>query len=191
MRLPILLSVALLAQGLLAGTTEPIKPMALPHGAQGKEGFMENKGQLIDQHDQPNPAALYLLQGPGYNVQLRASGFSYDLYHREQREQKRNERTGEVELDTVPLPSQWHRIDFDLVGANPGCMREALERSPTHYNFYTVGVPDSGVTFVRSYGRLLYRNVYPNIDLEFIAQGAEGFKYNFVVHPGGRMAESA
>jgi hypothetical protein len=42
--------------------------------------FIENKGQIIDQNNRPNPAVLYLLNTPGMNVQLRRGGFSYDLY---------------------------------------------------------------------------------------------------------------
>jgi hypothetical protein len=45
-----------------------------------RAGFIENKGQIIDQDNKPNPAVLYLLNTPGMNVQLRKGGFSYDLY---------------------------------------------------------------------------------------------------------------
>ena len=43
-------------------------------------GFIENKGQIIDQRNKLNPAVLYLLPTAGMNVQLRKGGFSYDLY---------------------------------------------------------------------------------------------------------------
>ena len=43
-------------------------------------GFIENKGQIIDQNHNANPAVLYLLHTPGMNVQLTKAGFSYDLY---------------------------------------------------------------------------------------------------------------
>ncbi len=42
--------------------------------------FIENKGQIVDQKYKPNPEVLYLLNTPGFNVQLRRGGFSYDLY---------------------------------------------------------------------------------------------------------------
>ncbi|MFH0761056.1 MAG: hypothetical protein V2A67_06100 [Bacteroidota bacterium] len=35
------------------------------------QGFIENKGQIIDQNSRPNLAVLYLLNTPGMNVQLR------------------------------------------------------------------------------------------------------------------------
>jgi hypothetical protein len=37
-------------------------------------GFIENKGKIIDQKNNPNPAVLYLLNTPGMNVQLRKAG---------------------------------------------------------------------------------------------------------------------
>jgi hypothetical protein len=45
-----------------------------------KSAFIENKGQIIDQDYKSNPTVLYLLNSPGFNVQLRRDGFSYDVY---------------------------------------------------------------------------------------------------------------
>ena len=47
-------------------------------------GFVENKGQLVDQYGNPNNDVHYLLHQNGLNVQLRATGFSYDTYIREE-----------------------------------------------------------------------------------------------------------
>ena len=41
--------------------------------------FLENKGQVIDQNNNPSPSVLFLLPAQGMNVQLRRCGFSYDL----------------------------------------------------------------------------------------------------------------
>ena len=51
-----------------------------PFDGSGKTMFIENKGQIVDQNNKPNPAVLYLLNTPGFNVQLRNGGFSYDVY---------------------------------------------------------------------------------------------------------------
>ena len=48
--------------------------------ASSPAAFIENKGQIIDKNNKPNPVVLYLLNTPGMNVQLRRGGFSYDLY---------------------------------------------------------------------------------------------------------------
>ncbi|MBE0648567.1 MAG: hypothetical protein IH596_12375 [Bacteroidales bacterium] len=61
-----------------------------PSAKSSSIGFIENKGQVIDQNNKPNPEVLYLLNTPGMNVQLRASGWSYDIYKLEP-------------VDTLPL----------------------------------------------------------------------------------------
>jgi len=44
-------------------------------------GFIENKGQVVDQNHQPNRQVKYLLdnQGSGIQVQLKENGFSYEV----------------------------------------------------------------------------------------------------------------
>ena len=51
----------------------------------GSYGFIENKGQIIDQKGKPNPNVKYLLNTNGLNVQLRENGFSYDVYEVEKK----------------------------------------------------------------------------------------------------------
>jgi hypothetical protein len=52
---------------------------AKPNGV-NLSGFIKNKGQIIDQNNKLNPDVIYLLNTPGMNVQLRSSGWSYDVY---------------------------------------------------------------------------------------------------------------
>ena len=48
-------------------------------------GFIENKGQIIDQNGNPNNEVKYLLNTNGLNVQLRENGFSYDILETKKR----------------------------------------------------------------------------------------------------------
>jgi hypothetical protein len=44
-------------------------------------GFIENKGQIVDQNKNPNTEVRYLLTlDGGMNAQLKANSFSYDTY---------------------------------------------------------------------------------------------------------------
>jgi hypothetical protein len=54
-------------------------------------GFIENKGQISDQFDKPNPEVKFLLSiGNGMNVQLKKNSFSYDTYKIEFKEKKKD-----------------------------------------------------------------------------------------------------
>jgi hypothetical protein len=146
-------------------------------------GFIENKGQIVDQYYNPNPYVLYLLPTPGLNVQLRRGGFSYDAYRITNpdfppRLQERGPG-GEV---------QFHRIDIDLIGFNPNYTAETGAASSDYFNYYTTGTPDEGITRVKSFEKVTYRSIYPGIDLEFIADPGGYFVTDLHMRPiSGRL----
>jgi len=151
-------------------------------------GFIENKGQIIDQSNNPNPAILYLLHTPGMNVHLRKGGFSYDLYQISNIDQQI--LNDESKKGKHPFPAHssplttFHRIDFILVGANPGCQIIPSDPLPEYFNYFTASAPSEGIKDVRQYSRITYKDIYPDIDLEFFTNEQHGYKYNFVIHPG-------
>jgi hypothetical protein len=84
-----------------------------------------------------------------------------------------------------------HRIDIELLNANPNSELKPEGQSEDYLNYYTTGTPEAGVTFVHQYHKVTYQNIYPNIDLEFVVDGSntQPFKYNFIIKPGGRLAD--
>jgi len=165
--------------------------------------FIENKGQIIDQDNLPNPDVLFLLNNPGMNVQLRRGGFSYDLYSVTYPDMSADSTSefgcpasrSEEEItpwrDGIRHPAseiRFHRIDLDLIGADPSCGITASGASSDFLNYYTTGTPAEGVTFVRHYQKVVYEGIYPGVDLEFVYDEATGFKYNFILHPGADLS---
>ena len=76
---------------------------------------------------------------------------------------------------------QYYRIDQVLYNPTSNLRIIPKEKSDARYNFYTSECPD-GITGIRSYKKLIYQNVYENIDLVFYFKGNK-LKYDFVVHP--------
>ena len=174
-------------------------------------GFYENKGQLTDQNYKPNPNVKYLLCSPGFNVQLRQTGFSYDTYTEKVDNScqvvSENMKLPEGKKPPVPLIRHYHRVDIELLNSNPNATLVAEGKSEAYYNYFTSGTPQGGVSYVHSYQKVTYKNIYPNIDLVFGTQkdansdndtpspngegrdGVNGAEYSFVVHPGGKVAD--
>ena len=157
-------------------------------------GFIENKGQIIDQNNKPNPAVLYLLNTPGMNVQLRKTGFSYDVYavHYKPNPHPLSSASNNnvkplIQSDSLIPEFNFHRIDFDLQKINPDYIIETSGRSADYLNYYTAGVPAGGVSFICNFQRVTYKNIYSNIDLELLTDSQQVVKYNFVIHPGGEV----
>lgn len=153
-----------------------------------KNGFTENKGQLYDQHGQPNSGLKYLYRAQGLNVQLRATGFSYDAWLDKQEKSSTKQVRKASEGKAVALPRQYHRVDIELEGANPDARMLAEQPLAEVANvFNSLGRFDA----IRSYYKITYLDMYPGIDLEFLARAGtdKPVEYNFIVHPGADASQ--
>lgn len=151
-------------------------------------GFIENKGQIIDQEGRPNPDVLYLYQGRGFKVQLRKSGYSYEILSSgDQPKHHPSKRTiSMAELSKATLTS--HRIDLDLLGMDANYTIAADEKNEGYLNYVWEG-KETG--HVPSFNKITYKNIYPNTDIEFIITGKEEapFKYDIILHPGADLSK--
>ncbi|MCX6251863.1 MAG: SBBP repeat-containing protein, partial [Bacteroidetes bacterium] len=158
--------------------------------------FIENNGQIIDQNNKPNPGVLYLLNTPRMNVQLRKSGFSYDVY---EVKYKANPQYIKSDIDNPSPPRHisdslipvyyYHRIDIHLEGINPDCAIIPSDPLPDYFNYFTSSAPPEGIKNVGQFTKITYKEVYPGIDLEFFINKEHGYKYNFVIHPEGNIRD--
>lgn len=160
-------------------------------------GFIENKGQVYDQSYKPNAAVLYLLNRPGLNIQLRKTGFSYDTYTVEKKAKRSplsiSHKRGEKNFDKFHEPEyeltyHFHRVDIELPNANPTVRLKAEEPFPDHFNYYNEVTPEEGATGVNHYKKIIYQNIYENIDLVFSIEKGKP-EYDFIIHPGGNVKD--
>jgi len=73
-------------------------------------------------------------------------------------------------------------VRLDFVGANSGVKPEALEETGTIISYFK-GKPDEWKTGLRACSKIIYRELWPGVDLVFYGT-YERMKYEFVVHPG-------
>lgn len=182
--LAFLIALAALALLPLAASAEPTHT-----------GFTANKGQVHDQFRKPNPAVLYLLNGPGMNVQLRKDGFAYDTYRMEEPEERGTANgewglvNGEERSALNDVSYDFHRIDIRFVNGDPNAEIIAEGQTEDYTNHYTDVTGEAGATYVRSCSTVTYRNVWPNIDVRFNSTN-EGFKYDVIVRRGGELNDA-
>ncbi|MDR7371203.1 T9SS type B sorting domain-containing protein [Flavobacterium aquidurense] len=164
-------------------------------------GFKENKGQIIDQKGKPNTAVKYLLNSNGLNVQLKKNGFSYDVY-----EVTKTPIVSSTTAKTLPYPTSekdkeikveynleytFHRIDIDFVNSNPQVELITDQQSKDFDNYYNIPDKPDGITGVREYKQITYKNIYPNIDVVFTVPNdpQKVVEYNFIIHPKGKISD--
>jgi hypothetical protein len=166
------------------------KPIAAQYG------FIQNKGQIIDQNNQLNPHVLYLYNGNGLRVQLRKGGFSYEVIHTVKTPKTiiNEEPSGKFAsaADSFDISHEVHRVDINFKDGNKNAILKPYEAASDYINYYTTATPEQGITQVQHFQKVIYENVYPNIDIEFVLNDASNrgkFKYNFIVKPNANLAD--
>ncbi len=154
-------------------------------GTQATEpfAFIENRGQIYDTEGRQRTDIAFVAASGGMRVFVTPNRISYVFARYEETTDAttpRRRTTNEGTLSTI-------RVDMDLVGARADAAIRAEEALDGTINVYAPGAAD-GILGLRMYKRLVFENVYENIDLVY--HTAEGtLKYDFVVRPGGRVSD--
>jgi gliding motility-associated-like protein len=150
-------------------------------------GFIENKGQILDQNLNANPTVRFLLPlANGMNVQVKENSISYDTYTIDQSTKKSIDLKG-INKASITKPSSYkfHRVDISFPGCNPRPQLIA-EKKSEDYRVYSDQQNGNSI-IVYHYEKILYKDLYRNIDLilEKSRDNTKGFEYYFIVRPGG------
>ncbi|MCS6916162.1 MAG: T9SS type A sorting domain-containing protein [Chitinophagales bacterium] len=162
-------------------------------------GYMENKGQIVDQNDHPRPDILFMYVDDGFRVHLRTTGFSYEwiqtnyVYGNGYESGELDLSYDNDEMPDYPVEFVTHRVDVEFVGANPGVTIYGNGVSPFYRNYFNHLTGPQGITCVRNYEEVIYKNLYEGIDLVFRTtkhnDGNYYPEYRFLVHPQGNPAD--
>jgi hypothetical protein len=157
-----------------------------------RQGYIENKGQIIDQNNKLNPDVKYLFNSNGLNIQLKANGFSYDTYTIEKNPLSKtnaiNPLADKFQIPEEDLIYHFHRVDIEFIGSNINPQIITEQPSTYYYNYYTTGTTEAGVLNVRTFQVVTYKNIYKGIDLQFIVDNNKP-KFNFIIHADADIAQ--
>lgn len=131
--------------------------------------FTQNKGQVLDEQGHVRQDILFTGQGEGVQFFLTRQGIihSYKKVH-------------QGKLTT-------RQVQMHLIGANHEAEIVADQPTADVQNYFSAAYP-KGITGVRSYRKVVYKEIYPHIDFVLYTDGA-GIKYDFVVRPGGKVSD--
>ncbi len=157
----------------------------------GSLKFIPNRGQLSDQNGAPMPEVLYTLDGYGMKTYFTKGSMHY-VFSKLSRAKDSLGRPltpnamdieGSGNQDTLSL----YRVDVNFIGANPDAEIAASDTTGDYTNYYLTNCPD-GITHVPGFRTIVYKNIYPEIDLVFYTNNPsqkDYLEYDFIVHPGG------
>jgi len=198
--LPVSRSGALPAPGPRAHSAAPIAEVvddpaeAGPAPAKAKRSFgqlplyfVENQGQVDSQVD-------YYVQGSDKTIYFSPQGLTFALSGRvEPSLVEKKEAPARAMEDRLPRPREeapaqrrW-TVKLDFVGANPNVRLEGLDKTEAVISYFR-GSPDEWHAGLPTYAKIIYRDLWPGIDLVYYGT-VNRLKHEFVVHPGADPAQ--
>lgn len=146
-----------------------------------QDGFRENLGQITDQHFNERKDILYSVSDQQINMYFKRTGFSYQIQKIEDfAVTNRSFSFGKNRISKPPKVLT-HRVDVEWINANETMQIE--QGYPVSVdNFYSDLYP-SGLHGVRSFNYVIYKNVYPSVDLKWYKKDGH-VKYDYYVKAG-------
>ncbi len=153
--------------------------------------FTENKGQVKDQSGKVRTDIQYRLNaGKGLNVFIGRGCLHYQFSEKPGRDPdhvvkaKGRKSKKENEFSQYRQSFKMYRLDVRLENASPSASIVCSGRQ----DFTERYVCGKREIIANSYNRIVYKDIYPNIDwVLYIKDNL--LEYDFIVHPGGRVQD--
>ena len=152
--------------------------------------FIENKGQLVDKEGNVRNDVKFYFSSGNMTAYFTPNSIIF-VTHQQLQDKKtktnsmlRSPREQFLSSDRVSV-LKFSVDTLQIVNTSSDVRLYGSEANGDVLNFYYSHCPD-GILGVKTYKKIVYRNVYDKIDFVVYAQGKKfGFKYDFIVHKGG------
>jgi gliding motility-associated-like protein len=148
--------------------------------------FIENKGQFDGRTKVPVDKVLYAVDEGSLVILFTERGVIYRLDEKEKNYyRQRGDRTKPRMITTTDL------VRMEWEGASPNARVEVLDMTPDPHTYSSLNQDRSvtDITDVRGYRKLVYKGLYPKIDVEFTIHPEKGIKYNLLLQPGADVSQ--
>ncbi len=149
--------------------------------------FIENKGQIKDQQGKPRSDIDFTMQSGRMTLYIGKGKLHYQFAQPETYDTLTTSGLNGSRQYRVRGNTTIQRLDISLEGTSAGAVVDRGVPLNQQLNYYTGGA-SGGVTGVRAYEKITYKNIYPSIDWVLYVNDNQ-LKYDFVVHPGGRVSD--
>jgi len=162
--------------------------------------FIENKGQfpVIRNSKLKESNVIYAFDDKQTMIYFRPDGVTYSFrkqYSKEDDDIDKKITTvqewKEKEAEEHIMDSKSDAVTFYWENSNPNVEIIAENMTPDYYSysfFDSLGV-QKDVNLIHAYKKLTYKNLYPNIDVEYSFYPTDGIKYTLILHPGADISK--
>jgi hypothetical protein len=134
--------------------------------------FVENKGQVLDDNNDPRADIQYKLTAPGISMYVGNGQLHYQFKKME------GNAASLTKISTCSM-------DVTLLGANPKAIITPAGKQGYYENYFFSSSATNAVT-AHSFNKIIYKEVYPGIDWVLYVKD-NNVEYDFVVRPGANI----
>ncbi len=156
--------------------------------------FTPNQGQVSDMHGNAHPEVQFTFENENSRMFFLKDKIIYsfhELYSEPNEKSDSALKLGDIiKAKELSMKLKVHRLDLEFVNSNINNTNILFDEASInkHYqNFYLAHCP-RGIKNVESYNKVIYENIYPNIDLIFKYEN-KGLKYDIVLKPGANIED--
>ncbi len=159
--------------------------------------FIENKGQF-DAFNKLEDPIQFGIENKNDHVYFSKSGFQYEVSKILNTEENKHRIPANKKLSWFQTISKHLDLDAEEENENKKISSDRIRMNWINANKHvviTASTPSKhyftyGAANLISYGykKILYQNLYPGIDVEYVIPSKGGFKYSLIVHPGADLA---
>jgi gliding motility-associated-like protein len=145
--------------------------------------FIENNEGQFDGKAGSSNGILYSTRIAGVDVYFTGNGlvYRYDKYEKKGLKESEEEKEKQTKPETFLFREQWS-------GANPHPIVIPEEEVSFYYTYHQ---GKAHTTLAHAFKKLLYKNIYPGIDVEYsFKEDKKGIEYAIIVHPGGDLGKA-
>lgn len=154
--------------------------------------FIENKGQLRTTNGAIASDVLFYAESGNVRYAIRKDGISYVTSKttgiiKEKKLDFSKTPANPIQKPAIPDSISICRIDMNWKNPESTTFAEGLDPLKHKFNYYDPFFPN-GLIGIRSFEKVLIKNVYRNIDVLFYSSGAQ-LKYDYIINPGGDISQ--
>ncbi len=164
---------------ILSALTFSVKAKTLISDDLQQKVFIENKGQF-DKLDGLNKSDIRFVIDNSAKIYFTPKGLTYKFTKIETESEDSDEEKNEKKEGKYKIEYQY--VHMEWIGANINTQIIAGEKSEGYYCFGDE--KNTKTVIANGYKKITYKNLYPNIDVEYFFHEIEGIKYNIILHPG-------
>ena len=157
-----------------------------------RKAFIENKGQFENSLPENKKTFNYCID-KGYQVFFYGNEINYrftkytkskeTLIDKFRSEEKREAKEHEIK-------SQIQYVNVKWLNSNPNATIVVEDKQSTYYSYQINNNSEKPYTeMCAGYSKLIYKNLYDGIDIEYIFHPDNGIEYTLLIHPGADITK--